>query len=147
MKVWEIVLLFCGAGGGLVTLIKIIGDFWLYRRKRKDDLEDREAEKMDKNESLQTQFIKFRDEQKKENMEVRRRLSGVESTLEKLCENTAAGEYIEIRREALGYIRHGEVDSEDWALLKDRHARYKSISNDDESLDKIMAEVDKLRKT
>lgn len=99
--------------------------------------------KDDKTKTLEQRFDEFCDQRSKENREIRQRLSGVEIAVGTQSEIISSGEYIAIRREALSYIKAGEIEAEDRVLLRERYTRYRVISKR-EDLDDIMVEVDKL---
>lgn len=142
MEWWQVIGIVLGSSV-LAKLIDVLATRKADQRKRKAALEDRAMDKKDLTQTLEQRFDAFCKTQSQENYELRQRLKAVESTLGALCENTAAGEYIAIRREALEGIKEGRVDAEDSVLLCERYERYKKISHKDD-LDNIMDKYSKL---
>lgn len=143
MEWWQVIGIVLGSNV-IVETLKILATKKSDQRKRKETLEDKKMAKDDQTKTLEDRFTQFCEMQKRENSDIRQRLSGVETTLGTLCENTSAAEYIAIRKEALEHVKHGEIDAEDRVLLKERYERYRSISHK-KDLDNIMNEVDNLR--
>lgn len=110
------------------------------KQKRKENLEDRAMEKDDKTETLQEQFDAFVANQNAENYEMRQRLRGVETTLGKFCDHMAAGEYNNLRKEALCAIRKGRIDPEERVVMLEAYDRYVDITGKTD-LDSIMEQV------
>lgn len=143
MDWWQVLLAILGSNL-LVEILKTYAAKKKAERDRKEELEDRRMAKDDKTKTLEERFKDFCEIQKRENSEIRQRLSGVENAVGSQSEIISSGEYITIRREALGYVKAGEVDPEDRILLKERYGRYRAISKR-KDLDEIMEEVDTLR--
>ncbi len=128
----------------IIEIIKVRAARKAAKQKRVEDLEDRAMAKGDKNQMLEQRFDDFRKQQALENREIKQRLSSVEAAVGTQSEIISSGEYIAIRREALNYIKAGEIEAEDRVLLRERYTRYRGISKRTD-LDDIMSEVDKLQ--
>lgn len=143
MEWWQVILSLLLGSNVVIEIIKAISSRKAAKQKRTEDLEDRAMAKDDKTKTLEQRFDEFCDQRSKENREIRQRLSGVEIAVGTQSEIISSGEYIAIRREALSYIKAGEIEAEDRVLLRERYTRYRVISKR-EDLDDIMVEVDKL---
>lgn len=144
MEWWQVILSLLLGSNVVIEIVKAISSRKAAKQKRKEDLEDRAMDKNDKTQTLEERFDAFCEKQADENREIRQRLSGVEFAIGNQSEIISSGEYIAIRREALNYIKAGEIEAEDRVLLRERYTRYRGISKRTD-LDDIMSEVDKLQ--
>lgn len=132
MGTLEIVGLILGSGV-LVAIINQIGNYIFGRRKRKDDVED-------KNDDIKSQINSMRED-------ISSLISSVSEMVAKIdtvMKNSKAQAYDRIRHLGITYIRAGEVSVEDLRTLTELHEAYKQLGGDG-FLDRVMEEVKSLR--
>lgn len=128
----------------LVAIINQIGNYIFQRRKRKDDVADRE-------ESAKEQVEELRAETSEQFVQVDKRFDAIETQVNIISDNTTkntalskAQAYDRVRRLGMEYIKAGQITAEELHGLMELHEAYKMLGGNG-FLDKLMEEVNNLR--
>ncbi|NCB29355.1 MAG: hypothetical protein EOM63_06300 [Clostridia bacterium] len=128
----------------LVAIINQIGNYIFQRRKRKDDVADRE-------ESAKEQMEELRAETSEQFVQVDKRFDAIETQVNIISDNTTkntalskAQAYDRVRRLGMEYIKAGQITAEELHGLMELHEAYKMLGGNG-FLDKLMEEVNNLR--
>lgn len=128
----------------LVAIINQIGNYIFQRRKRKDDVADRE-------ESAKEQVEELRAETSEQFVQVDKRFDAIETQVNIISDNTTkntvlskAQAYDRVRHLGMAYIKAGQITAEELHGLMELHEAYKILGGNG-FLDKLMEEVNNLR--
>lgn len=128
----------------LVAIINQIGNYIFQRRKRKDDVADRE-------ESAKEQAEELRAETSEQFVQVDKRFDAIETQVNIISDNTTkntvlskAQAYDRVRHLGMTYIKAGQITAEELHGLMELHEAYKMLGGNG-FLDKLMEEVNNLR--
>jgi hypothetical protein len=127
-----------------VAIINQVGNYIFSRRKRKDDIED-------KDDNTKTQIDNLRTETNTRFSEISTDINCLTDTVSEMVtrtdvimKNSKAQAYDRIRHLGMTHIREGEISVDELRTLTELHESYKALGGDG-FLDRLMGEVNNLR--